>query len=61
MTAPESFEALVAEGADVPVDGWDFSWFEGRALVQAPRGSSPTHRLAVVHFLRFLIETGEAS
>ncbi|MFB7500287.1 methyltransferase domain-containing protein [Streptomyces sp. NPDC056161] len=26
-----SFEELVAEGAAVPTEGWDFSWFEGRA------------------------------
>lgn len=25
------FDDLVAEGVSVPVDGWDFSWFEGRA------------------------------
>lgn len=25
------FSELVAEGAAVPVGGWDFSWFEGRA------------------------------
>lgn len=36
MTGQESFEALVAEGADVPVDGWDFSWFEGRASEERP-------------------------
>lgn len=26
-----TFEELVAEGDSVPVEGWDFSWFEGRA------------------------------
>ncbi|GAA3432842.1 class I SAM-dependent methyltransferase [Kutzneria kofuensis] len=31
-----TFEELVAEGAAVPVDGWDFSWFEGRATEQRP-------------------------
>ncbi|MCS0602386.1 class I SAM-dependent methyltransferase [Streptomyces sp. LP11] len=31
MTANRSFEDLVAEGAAVPTEGWDFSWFEGRA------------------------------
>lgn len=31
-----SFEVLVAEGATVPVEGWDFSWFEGRATEQRP-------------------------
>jgi SAM-dependent methyltransferase len=29
-----SFEDLVAGGAAVPVEGWDFSWFEGRATEQ---------------------------
>jgi len=31
-----SFEELVAEGAGVPVEGWDFSWFEGRATEERP-------------------------
>ena len=31
-----SFEHLVAEGAAVPVEGWDFSWFEGRATEERP-------------------------
>lgn len=31
-----SFEELVAEGAAVPVEGWDFSWFQGRATEQRP-------------------------
>jgi hypothetical protein len=26
----------VAEGASVPVEGWDFSWFEGRATEERP-------------------------
>jgi SAM-dependent methyltransferase len=30
------FEDLVLEGAMVPVEGWDFSWFEGRATEQRP-------------------------
>ena len=30
------FESLVAEGAAVPVEGWDFSWFEGRATEERP-------------------------
>jgi SAM-dependent methyltransferase len=34
-----SFEELVAEGLRVPVEGWDFSWFEGRATEErAPWG-----------------------
>ena len=31
-----AFEELLAEGASVPVDGWDFSWFAGRATEQRP-------------------------
>ncbi|WP_041841477.1 class I SAM-dependent methyltransferase [Actinoplanes friuliensis] len=31
-----SFEDLIAEGAAVPVEGWDFSWFDGRATEQRP-------------------------
>jgi SAM-dependent methyltransferase len=30
------FGALVTEGAQAPVEGWDFSWFEGRATEQRP-------------------------
>ena len=31
-----SFDDLVAEGAAVPVEGWDFSWFDGRATEERP-------------------------
>ncbi|WP_329129921.1 class I SAM-dependent methyltransferase [Streptomyces sp. NBC_01476] len=31
-----TFEELVAEADAVPVDGWDFSWLEGRATEQRP-------------------------
>jgi SAM-dependent methyltransferase len=31
-----SFEELVAEGGSVPVAGWDFGWFEGRATEERP-------------------------
>jgi SAM-dependent methyltransferase len=31
-----TFEELLAEGDSVPVEGWDFSWFEGRATEQRP-------------------------
>ncbi len=31
-----SFEELLAEGAAIPVEGWDFSWFEGRATEERP-------------------------
>jgi SAM-dependent methyltransferase len=30
------FEDLVAEGQGVPVEGWDFSWFDGRATEERP-------------------------
>ena len=31
-----TFEELVAEGASAPTEGWDFSWFEGRATEERP-------------------------
>lgn len=31
-----TFEDLLAEGAAVPTDGWDFSWFVGRATEERP-------------------------
>lgn len=31
-----TFDQLVAEGESVPVEGWDFSWFAGRATEQRP-------------------------
>jgi SAM-dependent methyltransferase len=31
-----TFEELIAEGESVPVEGWDFSWFEGRATEERP-------------------------
>jgi SAM-dependent methyltransferase len=30
------FDDLVAEGEAVPTEGWDFSWFEGRATEERP-------------------------
>jgi SAM-dependent methyltransferase len=36
MSSPATFEGLLAEGASVPVEGWDFSWFEGRATEERP-------------------------
>jgi SAM-dependent methyltransferase len=39
VTAPSrsaSFDDLLAEGAAVPVAGWDFSWFDGRATEERP-------------------------
>lgn len=37
MAASPSFETLLAEGQSVPVEGWDFSWFGGRATEQRPK------------------------
>jgi SAM-dependent methyltransferase len=34
--AVASFDELIAEGATVPVEGWDFSWFDGRASEERP-------------------------
>jgi SAM-dependent methyltransferase len=31
-----AFEELVADGAAAPVEGWDFSWFDGRATEERP-------------------------
>lgn len=31
-----AFEDLLAEGASAPVDGWGFSWFDGRATEERP-------------------------
>jgi SAM-dependent methyltransferase len=31
-----SFEDLLAEGVAVPTEGWDFSWFKGRATEERP-------------------------
>ncbi len=31
-----TFEELIAEGESVPVEGWDFSWFDGRATEERP-------------------------
>jgi SAM-dependent methyltransferase len=36
MTTTRTFEELVAEAEAVSVDGWDFSWFEGRATEERP-------------------------
>lgn len=36
MAGNRSFEDLVAEGAAVPTEGWDFSWFAGRASEERP-------------------------
>lgn len=37
QTAPvDNFDALLDEAAAVPLDGWDFSWFAGRATEERP-------------------------
>jgi SAM-dependent methyltransferase len=36
MTRSRTFQDLIAEGAAEPVEGWDFSWFEGRATEERP-------------------------
>ncbi|MGW1819572.1 methyltransferase domain-containing protein [Streptomyces sp. NPDC002125] len=35
-TSDERFDALVAEADTVSVEGWDFSWLEGRATEERP-------------------------
>lgn len=36
MSQPPTFDDLIAEGDAVPVEGWDFSWFDGRATEERP-------------------------
>jgi len=36
MTERSDFDALIEEGGAEPTDGWDFSWFEGRATEGRP-------------------------
>lgn len=36
VPADSLFERLLAEAAAAPVQGWDFSWFDGRASEQRP-------------------------
>jgi SAM-dependent methyltransferase len=33
---PPSLAELIAEGDSAPVEGWDFSWFDGRATEERP-------------------------
>jgi SAM-dependent methyltransferase len=47
-----TFEELVAEGRRVPVEGWDFSWFAGRATEERPPWGYARligERMATVH------------
>jgi SAM-dependent methyltransferase len=51
-TSPRTFEDLVAEAASVSVDGWDFSWLDGRASEQRPSWGYQrlmAERLATAH------------
>lgn len=32
----DEFDELIAEGDSVPLDGWDFTWFQGRATEERP-------------------------
>ena len=36
VAAAQTFEELLAEGEAEPVEGWDFSWFDGRATEERP-------------------------
>jgi SAM-dependent methyltransferase len=56
----QSFEDLVAEGASVPVHGWDFSWFNGRASEERPSwGYSRLVGVRMAHVVSALdIQTG---
>jgi SAM-dependent methyltransferase len=36
MTTNARFEQLLAEGNSEPTEGWDFSWFDGRATEERP-------------------------
>jgi SAM-dependent methyltransferase len=36
MRRRPTFEELIAEGDAVPVEGWDFSWFDGRGTEERP-------------------------
>jgi SAM-dependent methyltransferase len=36
LTDSAAFDDLIAEGEAEPVEGWDFSWFDGRATEERP-------------------------
>jgi hypothetical protein len=36
VSKPRTFDELVSEADSAPVDGWDFSWLEGRATEERP-------------------------
>jgi SAM-dependent methyltransferase len=37
VTADRTYAELIAEGEAAPTEGWDFSWFDGRATEERPR------------------------
>jgi len=37
VTVDPTFGDLIAEGEAAPTEGWDFSWFDGRATEERPR------------------------
>ena len=37
MAGEPTFEQLIAGAESAPLEGWDFSWFEGRATEERPR------------------------
>jgi hypothetical protein len=36
VASSRSFDELIVEGEGVSLEGWDFSWFEGRATEERP-------------------------
>jgi SAM-dependent methyltransferase len=60
MTSAAFFEQLLAEGNSEPTEGWDFSWFNGRATEKRPTwqySHSLGQRLARAHAV-FDVQTG---
>lgn len=55
-----NFDALLDEAAAAPLDGWDFSWFEGRATEQRPSwGYADLVAERLTHAVRALdVQTG---
>ncbi|WSM76333.1 class I SAM-dependent methyltransferase [Streptomyces cellulosae] len=60
-TRARTFDELLAEGASVPTEGWDFSWFEGRATEARPSwgyASTVAGRLGAVDGPVLDVQTG---
>jgi SAM-dependent methyltransferase len=56
----QTFEELLAEGENVPVEGWDFPWFNGRASEERPSSGYSgiiVERMATAH-VALDIQTG---